>query len=94
MGRSFTPKYRIETGSDKQGWVTYAAWRCEYGKPDASRLEAYRVKLNESFLPGGVNSHCVGSAGQVLYFSNLRVVEQKTGRVVAVAWGPMFELIC
>lgn len=94
MGRITTPKYRIETGSDKRGWVTLSAWNSRsYGPANAGNLETYRVRFNQSFLKGGVNDHIASGNQPVPYYSNLRIVEQKTGRVVAVAHGPAFEIV-
>ena len=56
MGRSITPKYRVETvcvGSMN----TPCAWRPEYGQPTEANLAEYVRRTNESVKPGGCNEH-------------------------------------
>lgn len=99
MGRSTTFKYRIEEGSDKRGWKTFGGWRCAdkgKGKPTDANLARWRNAMNASFLPGGVNhnkNYADRYSRTIPQVDGLRLVEQSTGRVVAVAPMPMFETI-
>lgn len=99
MGRSTTFKYRIEEGSDKRGWKTFAGWRCAdkgKGKPTDANLTRYREAMNASFLPGGCNYNPTFSdrvSRTIPHIAGLRIVNQTNGEVVAVAPMPMFEVI-
>jgi hypothetical protein len=105
MGRVVTPKYRVEyrdnilalgrsigdhaaTIDGRSVRVYSQAWK---GRATAERLEDWRKTMNQSFQAGGVNAHVSRAHGMVPHINYARIVEQRTGRVVAVATMPMFE---
>jgi hypothetical protein len=84
MGRSITPKYRVEmfrrnpfTGdrvSDVECWK---------GRASDTLLESYVLRLERSYKPGEVNGHISASFGYLPAYDAARIVDQKTGQVVA-----------
>jgi hypothetical protein len=88
MGRSVTPKYRVET-KENVGAMTPAAWR---GRATPARLAEWVEACNKSFLPGGVNGHVSESRGVVVYIHAAKIIEQATGRVVAEYKAPAFQV--
>lgn len=99
MGRSYTPKYRLEYRDNSLACRKnphYFHWMClpaGFGVPTERKLSEYRRALNTSFAPGGVNDHVSEGAGFVIHVGRVRAVEQKTGRVVAETVAPMFEVV-
>jgi hypothetical protein len=97
MGRSYTPKYRVEyrdntmnrLGTDRI--LSYDAKR--YGKPTDAKAEDLRRALNKSFNVGGVNWHVSEAAGVVVSVNRLRIINQRSGQVVAESNAPMFEVV-
>lgn len=101
MGRVTTPTYRVEYRTNQQAMGKVAAspsnvdgkavqmmgWRKHYGKACKTSLEGWRKTFNESFAPGGSNSHICD------HINWARIVHQKTGRVVAEVTMPMFEVV-
>lgn len=53
MGKTITPKYRIEYFT-VGGYAGPAVWR---GLPTKARLLGHLRELNRSYEPGGVNAH-------------------------------------
>jgi hypothetical protein len=93
MGRSITPKYRIDEKNRLGNWYPFAAWDVKSnGKVTKASLENYRVALNASYQAGGVNAHIGKAVGYIPHHASLRLVEQKTGRVVCETHMPMFEV--
>lgn len=73
MGRSYTPKYRIEFDNS-----TPFSWDSKsYGRPTIVNLRKFRDSMNDSFLPGGANEHIKG--WKVM---GCKVVNQFTGETV------------
>lgn len=99
MGRSYTPKYRLEYRDNSVACrrnPNYFHTICPpkgFGTPTERKLSEYRRALNTSFAPGGVNAHVSEAAGHVVHVGRVRAVEQKTGRVVASTVAPMFEVV-
>lgn len=113
MGKSFTPKYRVEyrdndrthTTDKLANWTSASGWlfSCptrqmawnskEWGAPNDKNLEQWRVKFNESYKSGGVNYHISLAARVLVHISHARIVNQKTGDIVAVATMPAFEVV-
>lgn len=91
MGKTTEYKYRVEQGSDLRGWQTFAGW--SHGRATVANLEKYRKALNASFLPGGVNDARKAGLSVTPYYSGLRLVNQRTGAVVAKTNAPMFEVV-
>lgn len=89
MGRSYTPKYRVETvewvaerGVSKNSF----AWA---GKaPTSLKLKDWRAAMNKSFEAGGVNAHL-----KFTVIGSCKVIEQATGRVVVEYTPPAFEIV-
>ena len=103
MGKSYTPKYRVEyrDNSDmlrprnalpvEPGRLSWPSQR--FGKPNDAKAEQFRADMNQSFLPGEVNGHVSDGLGIVVHIYRLWIVEQKTGLRVAEASAPMFEVV-
>lgn len=103
MGKTVTPKYRVEyktnglTSADRLSWkqmiwdVSAGPNRTGYGAPSVENLMRWRDKYNASFEPNGVNFHLSESAGFILRIFNCRIVNQRTGKVVIQYTAPMFE---
>ena len=87
MGKSFTPKYRIEFHSNTN--MTAAAWK---GQATTARLEAHVRHLNESFRPGGVNAHVGDGLGFIPYISRARIVRQSDDSMISDWTAPAFEV--
>lgn len=93
MGRSFTPKYRIEFKdnlSPRSGWM---AWETHYGKPTQANLEKWRKAMNASFQKDGCNFHVSQSSGILVHYSSAKIVRQSDGQIMAETKMPMFEAI-
>ena len=97
MGRSYTPKYRVEYRDNTMNrfaaskWLTYDAKRL--GKPSDASAEKLRQSLNKSFAPGGVNWNVSVAAGVVVHVQSVKIVRQADNEVVATATAPMFEVV-
>lgn len=89
MGRSVTPKYRMEVRANV-GYMTPSCWS---GRATEKRLEDAVRSMNKSFLPDGVNAHVSKSRGVVVQILSAKLVEQSTGTVVAEYTAPMFEVL-
>lgn len=88
MGKSYTPTYRVEY-RDQTGWNT-VLWK---GKASAKALEAWRVQMNESLRPGGVNDQIGKALGFTPHVSHAKLIHQASRQVVAEAKMPMFEVV-
>lgn len=102
MGKSTIPAYRVEYTTQQHGaaWWSSMIWhvksgvnRTGYGMPTDANVEKWRVAMNRSFQPGGSNAHLADARGYVPHINKVRVIEQKSGRVVATAKMPMFEAV-
>jgi len=87
MGRSVTPKYRMEVKTNV-GYFTPSIWR---GRATEQRLEVAVHAENKSFLPGGVNAHVANNLGAVPYIYKAKIINQMTGEVVAEYNAPAFQ---
>lgn len=98
MGKSYTPTYRAEY-KDQTGKWNMIHWNSTkrpgvstpHGKPTNENAEKLRQALNRSFAPGGVNEHVSKGAGFVVHVTEIVVVRQRDGNVMARACAPMFE---
>ena len=103
MGKSYTPKYRVEyldnakrmvdPLSPRFGWKTMTWDAKRNGAPTSANVERLRVAMNVSFLPGGVNEHVSIESGTVVHIYRMRLVHQKSGATVAETSAPAFELV-
>jgi hypothetical protein len=97
MGRSYTPTFRVEY-RDQKGWHDQA-WSDPLGRtqlrkdPTDAQAEEWRKTMNRSFDLGGTNYHVSQATGILLHISEVRIIRQKTGKVVATAKMPMFEVV-
>jgi hypothetical protein len=99
MGRTVTPKYRIELS----GWNYPAGnrWRLDnlgvwekyHGRPTEANLESYVQTYTQSFMIGGVNEDAGKEMGFIPSPSHAKIVNQKTGEVVASWDAPMFSIL-
>lgn len=85
MGRTSTPKYRVEVSDGKQ--MSLMTWG---GKPTNKRLEEWVISYGKSFEHGEVNAHVSYSLGYIPYPVYARIVDQATERVVAIWEAPKF----
>lgn len=85
MGRTVTPKYRVEFRDEqgRNGGFTAAAWR---GKVSQKALAVYVETLNASFEPGGSNEH-VRASFPGAKVAAARIVRQSDD-VVLATWEP------
>jgi hypothetical protein len=92
MGKSITPKYRLEYYDNNRKIMPYIqGWSCkEHGRPTDKTLEKYLYSLGKSFEIGGVNKHISKSKGFILYPCKGYIIEQKTNQIVATWKAPMF----
>lgn len=99
MGRSYTPKYRVECHDDPFAPVRLSAahshaWVVkEKGRPTDANLAKWRRAVYDSMCAGGVNEHVSKARGYIPVISHARIVEQKTGEVVAEFTAPNFEVL-
>ncbi len=88
MGKSITPKYRVEY-RDQGGWHA----ECWAGRATSERLEAWRKSRNQSFNHGGVNYPTAVAIGYIPHISHAKLVRQSNALVVADVKAPMFEVV-
>lgn len=87
MGKTRTPKYRIEMRMS-EGWSMV----CEYNKkPNYSSLKAYIDEFHESMNKGNCNEHLREKT--ILMVNNAKVIEQKTDKVLCEYIAPLFYVI-
>lgn len=92
MGRSTTPTYRVEFVANVP--MSMGAWNGKInGRATDANAERYRQSMNQSFQPGGVNSHVTEAHGVVPHISKVVVIRQSSNAVVATAQAPMFEVV-
>lgn len=83
MGRSYTPKYRIEIRLASPKWAAPPeAWRTQYGRANAENLARFIQVHNASIAPGGANAH-LGAEHRI---TGARLVRQADDRVLAECW--------
>ncbi len=93
MGRVTTPTFRVEIKTNAPAYLTDGVWNSRtMGRPTAENAEAYRQRLNQSFLPGGVNGPR-NDTDVVIHVHTIRIVRQSNNEVVAEAKAPMFEVV-
>ncbi len=97
MGKSLACPYVIEYRDQAGDW-NWCVWnvrggvnRTGHGQPTNANAEAWRVKMNRSFQPGGVNGHVSDARGYVVHINAVRI--KHNGRVVASSSMPMFEAV-
>lgn len=78
MGRSTTPKYRVEVAQAGLSPLRVAWPGDHFGKPTDAKLAQWVADYEASLKPGGVNAH-VGYAPVL----NAKVVNQKQQAVAA-----------
>lgn len=91
MGRSYTPKYRVDY-RDQGGWHSVCWDTKRNGRPTDANLEQWRRKMNTSFNHGGVNHHVSKACGYLVHISKAALVNQRNGEPVAMVSAPMFEV--
>ena len=93
MGHSITPTFRAEVKANIGHYSSFS-WDCKVnGRPSQKNVDSYRVHMNRSFAPGGVNDHISQSRGVIPHISEVKVIRQSTGEVVATSNAPMFEVV-
>lgn len=102
MGRSYTPKYRLEFTTTRPGYFTPGAWevrgrygRHSDGKPTTANLDKWVTAFEDSLRPGKPNAHL-----GIFSVVTAKIINQFTGEVVAT-WTrktarpnePLFQVI-
>lgn len=87
MGKSITPKYRVEYSTNR-GSHSMMAWR---GRVSQERLEQWRKDYNHSFQPGQINGQYAPGA-TVIHINYARIVRQSDGQLMTETTMPMFEV--
>jgi len=87
MGRSITPKYRIETRGNIN--ISAGSWS---GRATSARLEDHVRALNKSFQVGGANAHLGSDLGFIPYLWSAQIVRQSDAKVVAAWVASKFEV--
>ena len=94
MGRSYTPKYRIEFLQTNGSAMTNQGWDCKrYGKPSEKNLEKFLDAYSNSTKIGGVNERISKSLGFIPVVSKARIVNQFTNDTVVEYNAPMFKVL-
>ena len=93
MGRSITPKYRLELTAWTPNGVEnqIMQWKGK-GKVTPEKIKDEIWSINLSFQKGYINQHIPKELGYNLHYSNGRVINQFTGDIVAEYKSPMFEI--
>jgi hypothetical protein len=86
MGKSVSFKYVMKVTANVAGLDIFGPDK----KMTNAELEAYRVAMNQSFNKGGVNEVKVGT---IPHISKIVLIHQASGKVVATATMPMFEVM-
>ncbi len=93
MGRSTTPTFRAEVKCTNWNFSMFS-WDCKiYGRPTQENVDRYRDKMNKSFQPGGSNYHVSKNRGMVPHISEVNVIRQAGGAIVATSKAPSFEVV-
>lgn len=95
MGRSYTPKYRIELSfvdfKGRQRKIDAFGWSCKrHGRPSEHNAKRFRDGMNESLEKGMSNEHLKHRQSA---YGTARIIEQSTGDVIATYKPPMFEVV-
>jgi hypothetical protein len=92
MGRTITPKYRLEYyDNHKQPYPHKQTWDVKTkGKTTDQNLEKYLIDFGKSFEVGRVNDHISKSIGYIPYPQKGRIINQRTNEIVAIWKAPMF----
>ena len=73
-------RIEVEATASLQGF----AWDPKHhGEPTEENVRKWMDSMNKSFAPGGVNERTSEGLDEPLRITKVRVVEQKTGHVVA-----------
>lgn len=92
MGRSYTPTYRIELVANVP--MSMGAWNSKFnGRPTNANAERYRQSMNQSFQPNSGHPNAATGERVVPHIYKVVVVRQSTGKVVATALAPKFEVV-
>jgi hypothetical protein len=96
MGRTTTPKYRIEFNDNpfRVTWGNIEGWDCRRnGQPTLANIEKWRDARHASFKKGQCNDHIPAACRYVPYINHAKIVRQKTKEVVVLFTAPMFEVV-
>jgi hypothetical protein len=89
MGRTVTPKYRVEYTTSDNSSFTPSAWPKEAGRANEANLGKHVERVNASFKPGGCNAH-IGHYYHNTAIVSARLVRQADSSVIAVYRTPSF----
>ena len=91
MGKSYTPKHRIEFTKTVAFGVQPICWSTKVnGKATRKNLEKYIAGLNKSFQIGGSNEH-LSRDGVLPHIIDAKLVNQFTGEIVAEYKTPLIS---
>lgn len=88
MGRTITPKYRIELAD--RVMQNPMAWTG--GRATQANLEKYIFAYAKDLEAGGVNEHIAKALGYVPYPTYARIVKQADGEVMATWKAGTFQV--
>jgi hypothetical protein len=91
MGKSLTPKYRLEYYDSTQSGMKMIVWSVkDYGNTTEKNIGIFVHKLIESLKTGGCNDHLSKVLGFIPIPYKAQIVNQFSGEIVAVWNAPMF----
>ena len=56
-------------------------------------LKKWRDAINKTFNKGGYNFHISDSVGYIIYISDVKIINQKTGKEIVNFKAPAFETV-
>ena len=92
-----TTDYRIEftlnLAHDNRRAPQEMPWAAAAGEPTDENAQRWRQAMNFSLRPSEVNGHISEKANILVQCGDVSIVSNKTGRVMATAKQPMFEVV-
>ena len=94
MRGTITFTHRIEVCTTDLTVMESYPWNSKrYGNAAPENLEAWRVGMNASFQPGGVNEHISEARGVIPCIVSAKLIHQHTGEMVAEVGMEMPEFV-
>lgn len=92
MGKTYTPKYRIEfLQTNCGGGNTPMCWDIKNGRPTNDNLEKYLDAYSKSCEMGGVNDHISAAIGFIPVVLKAVIINQRNEEIVASYQAPLFK---
>jgi hypothetical protein len=96
MGRSKTPKFKVEvdSGSPAHGNTAECWWIKDAGNPTKENLAKFVHAHMRSLESGGPNAHLSRAMGFIPYPKWAKITENRAGGAVVAEWAaPMFMAV-